>query len=274
MTRFSGKKKKEGSLFQYLPESMTNSACGGTDLELCRDDSAAFVLKFVAMASILLAGMTGIAIPLIGKHRRFIRTDGSLFVAAKAFAAGVILATGFVHMLSDATDALTDPCLPKYPWSKFPFTGFFAMTSALLTLLVDFVGTQYYERKQGMTRASQEQGPVGSSDSGMESGIVPVVEVKDLNGKVFGEEESGGMHIVGMHAHAAHHRHSHPHGHDSCHTGLSVKGPSHDHHPHSHGFDDDEGGGGVRHVVVSQVLLLSFFFVSSYGSWLLSSKSS
>ncbi|XP_016163851.1 fe(2+) transport protein 3, chloroplastic, partial [Arachis ipaensis] len=77
------------SIFQQLPEFM--AACGDRDAELCRDDSAAFVLKFVAIASILLAGMAGIAIPLIGKHRRFLRTDGNLFVAAKAFAAGVIL---------------------------------------------------------------------------------------------------------------------------------------------------------------------------------------
>ncbi|RZC15108.1 Fe(2+) transport protein 3, chloroplastic [Glycine soja] len=103
---------------------MTNSSCGGAELELCRDESAALLLKFFAIASILLAGMAGIAIPLVRKH---LRTDGNLFVAAKAFAAGVILATGFVHMLSDATEALQHPCLPSFPWSKFPFTGFFAM---------------------------------------------------------------------------------------------------------------------------------------------------
>ncbi|KAF7830468.1 zinc transporter 4, chloroplastic [Senna tora] len=235
---------------------MTSSSCGGADIEQCRDDSAAFVLKFVAIASILLAGMAGIAIPLIGRHRRFLRTDGSLFVAAKAFAAGVILATGFVHMLPDASEALNHPCLPEYPWSKFPFTGFFAMMAALLTLLVDFVGTQYYERKRAATRASEEQVRVGSSDPGMESGIVPVLEVKEWNGKVFGEEESGGMHIVGMHAHAAHHRHNHPHGHESCHGG--VKDHSHELHvhAHSHGLGDDEDESGARHVVVSQVLEL------------------
>ena len=238
----------KASIFQHLPESMTNTSCGGTGPELCRDESAAFVLKFVAIASILLAGMAGIAIPLIGKHRRFLRTDGNLFVAAKAFAAGVILATGFVHMLSDASDALNDPCLPPHPWHKFPFTGFFAMMAALFTLLLDFVGTQYYERKQGVNRAVEEQARVGSSDSGVESGIV---EVNDWNGKVFGEEESGGMHIVGMHAHAAHHRHNHPHGQDACHGIGGVK--PHSHGPgHGHGAHDEEEGD-VRHVVVSQV---------------------
>ncbi|TKY74905.1 Fe(2+) transport protein 3 [Spatholobus suberectus] len=193
---------------------MTSSSCEGAEMELCRDESAALVLKFVAIASILLAGMAGIAIPLVGKHRRFLRTDGNLFVAAKAFAAGVILATGFVHMLSDAWEALHHPCLPSYPWSKFPFTGFFAMMAALFTLLLDFVGTQYYERKQGLNRASEEESRVGSSEPA---------------GKLFGEEESGGMHIVGMHAHAAHHRHNHPHGHDACHGIGSIKEQAHAH---------------------------------------------
>ncbi|KAI4337139.1 hypothetical protein L6164_015588 [Bauhinia variegata] len=245
------------SILQSISESMTNSSCGGTALEMCRDESVAFVLKFVAMASILLAGMAGIAVPLIGKHRLFLRTDGNLFVAAKAFAAGVILATGFVHMLSDSSEALTDPCLPKHPWSKFPFTGFFAMMSALLTLMVDFVGTQYYERKQGLTRASEEQVRVVSLESGVESGIVEVPEAKDLSRIVFGEEESGGMHIVGMHAHAAHHRHSHPNGQDPCHGAYKEPSNSHGHsHTHSHALGDDDGDGASRHLVVSQVLEL------------------
>ncbi|KAF2304341.1 hypothetical protein P3X46_019777 [Hevea brasiliensis] len=243
---------------------MSNTKCQSSELEACRDDSAALVLKFIAIASILLAGIVGIAIPLIGKKRRFLRTDGSLFVAAKAFAAGVILATGFVHMLSGGSEALMNPCLPEYPWSKFPFSGFFAMMASLLTLLVDFVGTQYYERKQGRNRASEEQARVGSVDAGSESGIVPFAGAKEPNGpnaKVFGEEEGGAMHIVGIHAHAAHHRHSHPHGQDAC--DGHGHGHSHGHghgdghvHGHDHGFSEGDEESGVRHVVVSQILEL------------------
>jgi len=234
---------------------MANESCGGSELETCRDESAALDLKLVAIASILIAGVVGIAIPLVGKNRRFLRTDSNIFVAAKAFAAGVILATGFVHMLSDGSNALSDPCLPEYPWSKFPFSGFFAMMASLLTLLVDFVGTQYYERKQGLARASEERVRVGSAEAGLEPEILPVADDKEWNGKVFGEEEGGGMHIVGMHAHAAHHRHSHPHGQDACDGHVRDLSPGHG-HGHSHGFEDGDGeDGGVRHVVVSQVIL-------------------
>ncbi|XP_057958835.1 zinc transporter 4, chloroplastic-like [Malania oleifera] len=236
------------SLLSTFSESMSNAGCHRIELDTCRDDSAALVLKTIAIASILIAGFAGVAIPLVGKRRRFLRTDSNLFVAAKAFAAGVILATGFVHMLPDGSSALSDPCLPEYPWSKFPFAGFFAMMASLATLLVDFVGTQYYQRKSESARAADR---VGAQNSVSGSDIVPIERVdgaKDWNGRVFGEEEGGGMHIVGMHAHAAHHRHNHPHGQEACEGQHS--------HGHSHGFGDGDEEDGVRHVVVSQILEL------------------
>ncbi|KAL6952966.1 Fe(2+) transport protein 3, chloroplastic [Sarracenia purpurea var. burkii] len=232
---------------------MSNASCrAGAGFEACRDESAAFILKMVAIAAILTAGVAGVTIPLVGKNRRFLRTDSNVFFAAKAFAAGVILATGLVHMLPDATEALTDSCLPANPWSKFPFSGFFTMMASLATLLVDFVGTQYYERKQEKHMAGQVA-PVDSANmvSSTESGIG---EMKESGEKVFGEEEGGGMHIVGIHAHAAHHRHNHPHGKDACEG--HVREHSHGSRVHSHGFGDDDDEGSVRHVVVSQVLEL------------------
>ncbi|KAG2277213.1 hypothetical protein Bca52824_059768 [Brassica carinata] len=209
--------------------SSSNILCNASESDPCRDDSAAFLLKLVAIASILLSGAAGVSVPLIGRNRRFLQTDGSLFVTAKAFAAGVILATGFVHMLAGGTEALKNPCLPEFPWSKFPFPGFFAMVAALITLLVDFMGTQYYERKQ--EREAEDQ-----FDEQSQGIIVPLVGEGGCNDeKVFGEEDNGGIHIVGIHAHAAHHRHSHPQGHSSC-DGHSKIDIGHGHgHGHGHG---------------------------------------
>ncbi|GFP90115.1 zinc transporter 4 chloroplastic [Phtheirospermum japonicum] len=231
---------------------MSNTSCAhGEEHEGCRDDSYALVLKLIAIGAILVMGVSGVSIPLLGKKRRFLRTDSNLFVAAKAFAAGVILATGFVHILPDATSALTDPCLPEFPWSKFPFSGFITMMAALATLLADFVGTQYYEGKQEK-RKSQPAGVDSSSDAASESGIVAA---GSNNGKVFGEEEGGAMHIVGMHAHAAHHRHSHSLEEGACAGHVTGDDDSHG-HSHSHGFGGGDEEGGVRHIVVSQVLEL------------------
>lgn len=105
--------------------------------------------------------------------------------------------------------------------------------------------------KQGLTHPTEEQGKF----AGLGSGILPVDGMK-WNGEVFGEEEGGGMHIVGMHAHAAHHRHNHPHGQDACEG--NIREPLNPNgHGHSHGHSHGDGGGeedsGLRHVVVSQV---------------------
>ncbi|KAL3500738.1 hypothetical protein ACH5RR_039831 [Cinchona calisaya] len=122
---------------------MANTTCSShhSALESCRDEGTAVILKMVAIASILVAGVCGVAIPWLGKKGRFLGTDTNLFVAAKAFAGDVILATDFMHMLPNATSNLTDSCLPQIPWSKFPFSGFIAMMAALGILLIEFIGT-------------------------------------------------------------------------------------------------------------------------------------
>ncbi|KAL0905957.1 hypothetical protein M5K25_024410 [Dendrobium thyrsiflorum] len=232
------------TLIQKATASLSASSCSHGDGKVgdaCRDDAAAFRLKMMAVGAILVAGVGGVAIPLVGRKRRILRTDGSLFVLAKAFAAGVILATGFVHMLHDAQTALTDPCLPESPWQRFPFSGFFAMLAALGTLVVDFASTQMYERKHreeqmGLKAAASAAAAAAAAAATSSDSIVAAAPE-------FDEEVGDGedpMHIVGIHAHAESHRHSHSHPHG---------------HVHAH---DDEGqvSSHVRHVVVSQILEL------------------
>lgn len=71
----------------------------------------ALKLKVAAIASVLFAGAMGVGIPVIGKAIPCLNPGSSLFSIIKAFAAGVILATGFIHVLPDAFDNLTSPCL-------------------------------------------------------------------------------------------------------------------------------------------------------------------
>ncbi|KAL9227245.1 hypothetical protein vseg_002961 [Gypsophila vaccaria] len=230
-------KEKFNMVTGAFQEAMSNSTCKLAESEMCRDDTAALALKLVAIGSILVAGATGIAIPLFGRKKSFLATDGNLFIAAKAFAAGVILATGFVHMLSEGAENLTNECLPKVPWSKFPFSGFCAMMAALFTMMLDFVGTQLYERKsEKAKRKGDELGLDGSLDSISAAGVLPA-DRTSVNG--------GDVSIVGMHAHGDGHGHGHV---------VDVYDDGHG-HGHSHGpsFDSDSS---TRHVVISQVLEL------------------
>ncbi|XP_048545083.1 zinc transporter 10-like isoform X2 [Triticum urartu] len=225
---------------------------GGDDE--CRDEPAALRLKMVAVATILVAGAIGVAIPLVGGEEGSSSGSGT-FVLAKAFAAGVILATGFVHMLHDAEEKLSDPCLPAMPWRRFPFPGFIAMLAALGTLVMEFVGTRFYERRHGEEAAAAATAGHDDTTALLEDGALAGVAATRMSGD---DDKHDAMHIVGMRAHAAAHQHSHAHGHDACDGGAVYDA-------HAHG--SEERPSQARHVVVSQAqfknfsaLLMAFFF--------------
>ncbi|XP_057808535.1 zinc transporter 1-like [Salvia miltiorrhiza] len=90
--------------------------------------SEALKLKLVAIASILT---TGINFPLLGRKLFVLCPENDIFLMVKAFASGVVLATGFVHILLDAFRSLTSSCISHTPWAKFPFSGFIAMATAV-----------------------------------------------------------------------------------------------------------------------------------------------
>jgi len=203
----------------------------------CRDDAAALRLKEVAMAAILVAGVLGVGLPLAGRKRRPMRTDSAAFVAAKAFAAGVILATGFVHMLHDAQNALSSPCLPAVPWRRFPFPGFVAMAAALATLVLDFLATRFYETKHRdeaarVKAAAAAALAAASSASASEEDITVVTVVED-------ERKAP---LLQTHCHGHSHGHGHGHSHSHGHELVQVEGREGDVSEH------------VRSVVVSQIL--------------------
>ncbi|CAN6327897.1 unnamed protein product [Urochloa humidicola] len=112
-----------------------------------RDKATALRLKFLAIFCILAGGAAGAAVPVLGRRFPALRPDTDLFLAVKAFAGGVILATGLVHILPAAFDALGSPCLAGHgPWAEFPFAGAAAMLAAIATLMVDTVATGYFRR--------------------------------------------------------------------------------------------------------------------------------
>ncbi|XP_044956467.1 zinc transporter 10-like [Hordeum vulgare subsp. vulgare] len=241
--------------------SVSTASCeeGAGDDEECRDEAAALRLKMVAVAAILIAGAVGVAIPLVGRRRRRgsggegASSGGGTFVLAKAFAAGVILATGFVHMMHDAEEKFADPCLPATPWRRFPFPGFIAMLAALGTLVMEFVGTRFYERRHG-EEAAAAAATADDTTALLEDGTLAGIAAAAVSGD---DEKQDAMHIVGMRAHAAAHQHSHAHGHDACDGGAVYDAHAHAHahgHGHDHGHGSEERPSQAHHVVVSQIL--------------------
>ncbi|KAK8668261.1 hypothetical protein V6N13_105721 [Hibiscus sabdariffa] len=171
----------------YLP-FMVSAGCTCDD-ELRHDASnrtKALKYKFVAIASILVAGALGVSLPILAKKIPAFRPENNIFFLIKAFAAGVILATAFVHILPDGYESLSSPCLSEKPWGVFPFSGFLAMVSAIATMMIETFASSFYKNSH-FNKA------------------LPVN----------GDEEMAGDHGGHVHVHT-HASHGHGHGHGSA----------------------------------------------------------
>ncbi|XP_027086109.1 probable zinc transporter 10 [Coffea arabica] len=127
--------------------SVVSEECEADSEDSCNNKSKALPLKIIAIVSILVTSMIGVCLPLVTRSVPALSPDKNLFVIVKSFAAGIILATGFMHVLPDSFDMLSSSCLKENPWHKFPFSGFVAMLSAILTLMVDSLATSLYSKQ-------------------------------------------------------------------------------------------------------------------------------
>ncbi|XP_004293739.1 PREDICTED: probable zinc transporter 8 [Fragaria vesca subsp. vesca] len=121
--------------------------CESETTNSCNDKAGAVPLKIIAITSILVTSMIGVSLPLVTRAVPALHPDRDLFVIVKCFAGGIILATGFMHVLPDSFDMLNSNCLAEKPWHKFPFTGFVAMLSAIVTMMVDSMATSIYSKR-------------------------------------------------------------------------------------------------------------------------------
>ncbi|KAI8526720.1 hypothetical protein RHMOL_Rhmol12G0017500 [Rhododendron molle] len=170
-----------------------------------KNKSEALKYKLGAFFSILVAGAVGVYLPMVGKSVPALSPEKNAFFVVKTFAAGVILATGCVHVLPDAFDKLTSPCLKGKVW-EFPWCGFVLMVVAIFTLMLDKLATSYYSQSQ---LAKFGAGPVNVD-----------------------EEKTGehANHDVPVHTHATHdvpvHTHAtHGHSHGSAMLSSGYGGP-------------------------------------------------
>ncbi|KAL4311742.1 hypothetical protein GQ457_01G008130 [Hibiscus cannabinus] len=145
-------------LLLFSPATVSCECTCDEDDDVPQHKAEALRYKLGAIASILVAGAIGVSLPLFGSRIRALSPENDLFFMIKAFAAGVILATGFVHILPDAFESLTSPCIRSSPWGKFPFSGFIAMMSAIGTLMIDAFATGYYKRQHSRNHKQVDPG--------------------------------------------------------------------------------------------------------------------
>ncbi|KAL4574172.1 hypothetical protein LXL04_020997 [Taraxacum kok-saghyz] len=135
----------------------TLAQCKEETTNSCNNKPKALQLKLIGIASILITSIIGVSLPLVTRSIPALSPDRSLFIIIKAFASGIILATGFMHVLPDSFAMLRSVCLAENPWHKFPFTGFVAMLSAIFTLMVDSMATSMYTKTNSSVSAEADK---------------------------------------------------------------------------------------------------------------------
>ncbi|XP_078435851.1 fe(2+) transport protein 1-like [Wolffia australiana] len=125
-----------------------SNECARESTNGCYNKSEALKLKIIAIFVILAASTAGIALPLFSNVLPALAPDKKLFVVVKAFASGVILSTGFMHVLPDSINSLQSKCLSSSVWREFPFSTFIAMVSSVGTLMMESLWMAVQHRRQ------------------------------------------------------------------------------------------------------------------------------
>ncbi|EOA39424.1 hypothetical protein CARUB_v10012540mg [Capsella rubella] len=169
--------------------SQSNKVCESKSNNSCIDKDKALDLKLISIFSILITSLIGVCLPFFARSVPAFQPEKSHFLIVKSFASGIILSTGFMHVLPDSFNMLSSPCLDDNPWHKFPFTGFVAMVSAVFTLMVDSITTSVFTK------------------SGRKSLRADVASAETP------DNEMGQGHVTTHHGHGHGHSHSHSHSH-------------------------------------------------------------
>ncbi|ODV82377.1 ZIP zinc/iron transport family [Suhomyces tanzawaensis NRRL Y-17324] len=121
-------------------------------------------------AVFVLLGVSAIGsfFPLVAKQCPWIKLPPWVFFGTKYVGTGVIVATGFVHLLAEAHEALTNPCLG--PPFDYPWTEGIALMGVFLIFFMDLIAHRKLEQKEAewaerqecieMAQASEKEFPI------------------------------------------------------------------------------------------------------------------
>lgn len=109
--------------------------------------SALFVILVVSSATTFF--------PVLATRVRRLRIPLYVYLFARYFGAGVIIATAFIHLLDPAYDEIGPAsCVGMTgSWAEYTWPPSLALTSAMVIFLLDFMAEYYVEMRYGMAHA-------------------------------------------------------------------------------------------------------------------------
>ncbi|KAI3652320.1 hypothetical protein MP228_003623 [Amoeboaphelidium protococcarum] len=96
---------------------------------------------------VLAVSFLGTLIPVVSKLSPAIKINSFFYVLLKGFGMGVILATGYIHLLVPGISTLQNPCLPEVFLSYEAWGGVLALLSTLLIQFVQTIAIDHFGKK-------------------------------------------------------------------------------------------------------------------------------
>jgi zinc transporter 1/2/3 len=90
-------------------------------------------LRVVSVFVILVCSAAGVLCPILMQKNKAFMEGSFLFMVFKALAGGIVLSTGFIHMLPDASDALES----AFGGDTYPYSALIAVYSAFGCLCIE-----------------------------------------------------------------------------------------------------------------------------------------
>lgn len=120
--------------------------------------------RISAIFVILVSSAFGAFFPILSSKYSFIRMPSWCFFIAKYFGSGVIVATGFIHLLEPASDSLGEECLGgtfvEYPWAFG-----IALMSLFAMFFIELISFHYIDLKiEKESAEGHSHSHFGSSD--------------------------------------------------------------------------------------------------------------
>lgn len=114
--------------------------------------------RISALFVILIASTATTLFPVLATRVRWLRIPLYVYLFARYFGAGVIIATAFIHLLDPAYQEIGPAsCVGMTGgWAVYSWPPALALTSAMLIFLLDFLAEYYVERKYKLAHVEVE----------------------------------------------------------------------------------------------------------------------
>lgn len=111
-------------------------------------------VRIASVFVMLVVSAVGAFFPLLAAKNRFFHVPGWIFFVTRYFGSGVIVSTAFVHLLGEAQDSLTSPCLGGV-FSEYSWASGIALMGTFTMFAIEVVVLQGLEHKRRMKNVKE-----------------------------------------------------------------------------------------------------------------------